>query len=81
MLPQQARLQNGEDEKRPRGYLAKEQGKRNMEMIREFFASHLCATNEECSKALGLSVFAVGRHARKIRAEWSAPLSRNEGDK
>lgn len=45
-------------------------GRTNLEQVREFFASHLCATNRECAAALGLSVFAVGRHVRTIRSEW-----------
>lgn len=47
-----------------------EQGKRNREAVRAFFTAHLCATNVECAKALGLSVMAVGRHVEAIRAEW-----------
>lgn len=48
-------------------------GLNNLERIRAFFASHLCATNVECGEALGISVEAVGRHVKKIRAEWSKP--------
>ena len=47
-----------------------EEGRRNREAVRAFFTAHLCATNVECSKALGLSIMAVGRHVEAIRAEW-----------
>ncbi len=45
-------------------------GAANLAAVRAYFSSHLCATNIECSIALGISVFAVGRHVRTIRAEW-----------
>jgi hypothetical protein len=45
-------------------------GQANLEAVREYFRTHLCATNRECAAALGLSVYAVGRHAKTIRAEW-----------
>ncbi len=47
-----------------------ELGRANLERVRTFFSEHLCATNQECAKALGLGVMAVGRHVATIRAEW-----------
>ena len=52
-----------------------ELGQENLKAIRAYFAKHLCATNVECSKALGISVFAVGRHVTTIRSEWLTPPS------
>lgn len=48
---------------------AREVGKKNLTAVRAYFASHLCATQRECSKALGLDVMAVNRHVKTIRAE------------
>lgn len=45
-------------------------GEANLVAVREFFASHLCATQRECAKTLGLSDMAVNRHVRTIRADW-----------
>ena len=45
-------------------------GEENREAVRQFFADHLCCTQAECAKALGLSAMAVNRHVRAIRAEW-----------
>ena len=45
-------------------------GDANRAAVREFFVTHLCATQRECSKALGLSIMAVNRHVKKIRREW-----------
>lgn len=45
-------------------------GRQNRERVRRFFKTHLCATNRECSAAIGMSVEAVGRHVMAIRAEW-----------
>lgn len=45
-------------------------GRENLEAVREWFTSHLCGTQVECARALGLSVMAVNRHVRTIRAEW-----------
>lgn len=45
-------------------------GRANLAAVRQYFSSHLCATNRECAAALGLSVMAVGRHVKEIRAEW-----------
>lgn len=46
-----------------------ETGRANLERVRSFFERHLCATQRECAEALGLSVMAVNRHVRTIRAE------------
>jgi len=43
----------------------------NRKAIRKYFREHLGCTNVECADALGLSVVAVGRHVRRIRAEWN----------
>lgn len=45
-------------------------GQENLEAVRMFFKKHLCATQRECADALGISVMAVNRHVRTIRAEW-----------
>lgn len=45
-------------------------GHDNREAVRSYFLSHVGSTMRECAKALGLSVFAVGRHTYKLRAEW-----------
>jgi len=45
-------------------------GRDNRDAVRSYFKSHLCATQRECAAALGLSVTAVGRHVKAIRAEW-----------
>ena len=47
-----------------------EVGRDNLAAVRAFMASHLCATQRECAEALGLSVMAVNRHVKEIRAEW-----------
>lgn len=47
-----------------------EVGRDNLQAVREFMLSHLCATQQECAKALGLSVMAVNRHVKTIRSEW-----------
>ena len=47
-----------------------ELGEENLDAVRDFFLTHLCATQRECSEALGLSAMAVNRHVRTIRAEW-----------
>lgn len=51
-------------------------GEKNREAVRRWFATHLCGTQRECAKALGLSDMAVNRHARAIRAEWRPKRSR-----
>lgn len=45
-------------------------GDLNRAKVRRWFQSHLCGTQRECATALGLSVIAVGRHVKSIRAEW-----------
>lgn len=47
-----------------------EEGEKNRRAVREWFAAHLCGTQTECAKELGLSAMAVSRHVREIRAEW-----------
>lgn len=47
-----------------------ELGESNLAAVRRWFASHLCGTQVECAKALGLSAMAVNRHVKTIRAEW-----------
>jgi predicted ArsR family transcriptional regulator len=47
-----------------------ELGEENREAVRKFFSTHLCCTQVECAKALGLSSMAVNRHVKAIRAEW-----------
>lgn len=47
-----------------------ELGQDNLEAVEEFFRTHLCATQRECSEALGLSAMAVNRHVKTIRAGW-----------
>ncbi|WP_226018646.1 winged helix-turn-helix domain-containing protein [Novosphingobium sp. FKTRR1] len=51
-------------------------GQANRRRILEWFLAHPGGTNRECSKALGISETAVGRHVKKIRLLWpvdSAP--------
>lgn len=50
-----------------------ELGEENREAVRKWFACHLCGTQRECAKDLGLSDMAVNRHVRAIRAEWRKP--------
>lgn len=45
-------------------------GRANLAAVRRYFETHLCATQDECAKRLGLSPMAVNRHVKKIRAEW-----------
>lgn len=47
-----------------------ELGAANLEAVRTFFATHLCASQVDCVKALGLSPMAVNRHVKTIRSEW-----------
>lgn len=42
----------------------------NYRAVHIYFSTHLCATQAECAKALGLSVMAVNRHVRAIRSAW-----------
>lgn len=50
-----------------------ELGEENRDAVREWFRLHLCGTQRECAKDLGLSDMAVNRHVRAIRAEWRKP--------
>lgn len=45
-------------------------GRRNYELVKAYFETHLCATNRECGKALKLSPEAVGRYVKRIRLTW-----------
>jgi hypothetical protein len=47
-----------------------DEGEANCAAVQHFFATHLCCTQRECAEALGLSVMAVNRHVRTIRAKW-----------
>lgn len=51
-------------------------GDANCERVRAWFREHLCGTNRECAAAVGLSEYAVGRHVKKIRAEWTTRTNR-----
>lgn len=55
---------------RLRNWRGVEEGEKNRKAVRAWFAAHLCGTQAECAKELGLSVTAVSRHAQQIRAEW-----------
>lgn len=46
-------------------------GHDNREAVYSYFAEHIGCTNVECAKALGLSVFAVGRHVATLRKAWA----------
>jgi hypothetical protein len=50
----------------------REIGRTNREAVRAYFLSHVGVTNTEVAAALGLSVTAVGRHVKTLRAEWAA---------
>lgn len=45
-------------------------GSHNYPVVKAWFIAHPCATNREAAIALGLSVHAIGRHVKRIRAEW-----------
>lgn len=45
-------------------------GDLNRAAVRRWFREHLCGTQRECAEALGLSVMAVSRHVKAIRADW-----------
>jgi DNA invertase Pin-like site-specific DNA recombinase len=45
-------------------------GEDNYYMVREYFRTHLCATQVECARSLGLNKMTVNRHVKRIRAEW-----------
>ena len=45
-------------------------GKVNYATVRAWFLARPCASNREAAAALSLSIMAIGRHVKKIRAEW-----------
>lgn len=45
-------------------------GETNRKRVFEFFQKNPCATNKDAAEKLGLSVYAVGRHAKSIRDGW-----------
>ena len=47
-------------------------GTHNYALVKAWFIAHPCATNREAASALGLSDCAIGRHVKRIRAEWGA---------
>ena len=53
-----------------KGDIGAQLGAENLSRVRAFFASHLCATQRECARALKLSPSAVCRHVSEIRSEW-----------
>ena len=57
-------------------YIQIQTGRENLKAVREFFRRHPGAKQSDCSKALGISVMAVGRHVKTIRAEWQKPDKR-----
>lgn len=46
-------------------------GHENREAVRRYFAAHIGCTNSECAAVLNLSVYAVGRHIKTLRKEWT----------
>lgn len=57
------------------GELGAEIGRRNREAVRAYFLAHIGCSQLECAEAIGVGVFAVGRHIKRLRAEWEAPPS------
>jgi hypothetical protein len=53
-----------------------ELGEINLDRVRHYFQTHLCATQRECAQELNLSIMAVNRHVKTIRAEWKNNGSR-----
>lgn len=49
---------------------AKAQGVANLRRVREYFETHLCATQVECAEFLGCRTETVNRHVKTIRDEW-----------
>lgn len=45
-------------------------GAHNYPIVKAWFIAHPCGTNREAATALGLSAVAIGRHVKRIRAEW-----------
>lgn len=56
--------------KKPRGSPGLELGAENLARVREWFSKNLGGTQTECAEALELSVMAVNRHVKTLRAEW-----------
>lgn len=48
-------------------------GAGNRQRVLDWLLAHPGGTNVECAAALGLSVEAVGRHVKAIRAKWPLP--------
>jgi hypothetical protein len=42
----------------------------NLRRVREYFATHICATQRECAAALRLSIMEINQHVYEIRREW-----------
>lgn len=47
------------------------EGRENLKRVRAYLATHPGAKQSDIAEALGLSVMAVNRHVKAIRAEWS----------
>ena len=58
-----------------------QRGHHNLQKVREWFFTHLCGTQAECAEDLGLSVMAVSRHVKTIRAEWRAESNQTGASK
>jgi hypothetical protein len=54
-----------------RGWVGHEIGEKNRKAVETYFRTHLCATGDECAKALCLSPRAVSKHVRAIRETWT----------
>lgn len=54
-------------------------GDANRERIRAWMILHLGGTNAECADALGMNVCVIGRHVKRLRAEWLPPAAQDEG--
>lgn len=46
------------------------EGRENLARVRRWYQTHLGGKQRECAEALGLSVMAVNRHVKALRAEW-----------
>jgi hypothetical protein len=40
------------------------------ERIRTYFQTHLCASQKQCARDLGIDISTVRKHVALIRAEW-----------
>jgi hypothetical protein len=49
-------------------------GAHNRARVRSWLIAHPGGTQTECARALAMSAMAVGRHVRRIRAEWLGDL-------